>query len=233
MRKALSSFAQGLSHLFVLFCTFSREENSDSLKDNLKIKTNAPIIDIFTVETYDLFKISDIASAGYLPQTGYTGLDAQSPLMIAAVLLVLINGRRPCSYKAHIAFEYVDKLWEFIDAGLSDEFADFCDTGIIRHLKHETIHLVLFHEFGLPGFRILVHASEFIHLEDSSVLAYTILLEEHGTGRLDHNGNPDEDHQNQCDDASDDTTDDINNSFLNLMANARLFRSEAEKGNAG
>ena len=82
------------------------------------------------------------------------------------------------SYQAHVTFQDVPELGEFIQGGFSDEFAyagfvsavgqDFVsdDAGVEVEFEHSAVtHFVLGHEFGFAFFGVHVHASEFIHFE--------------------------------------------------------------------
>ena len=70
--------------------------------------------------------------------------------------------------QGHIAFQDVDELGEFVDAGGADELADCSQSLGIRQQP----------SIGIP---LVGHALEFDHFEDLTVEAGTLLQEE-GTG---------------------------------------------------
>ncbi|MPN00880.1 hypothetical protein SDC9_148078 [bioreactor metagenome] len=55
--------------------------------------------------------------------------------------------------QTHVPFEYVEKLWQFVDAGLADKAAKLCFARII-----------LFRPTGVL-LRVDAHGAEFVHLK--------------------------------------------------------------------
>src|SRR5699024_12202846 len=55
---------------------------------------------------------------------------------------------------------------------------------IIIHFKHESLHLIFFHQFFFPLFRIRIHGAEFIDTELSSIFSYSFLREKDRAGTL-------------------------------------------------
>src|SRR6266542_6687095 len=47
-------------------------------RENLQVEPQRPVLDILAVETHDLFEVDDGAPSLYLPQTGDSGLRAES-----------------------------------------------------------------------------------------------------------------------------------------------------------
>ena len=103
------------------------------------------------------------------------------------IFLPLIHCGRPCSYKAHIPFQNIPELRKFVKGCFPDKVADSFrlsvfsplftadNAGIIVHFKHQTIHLVVFHQLGFSFLRIHIHAPEFVYLKFLSVLPDTDL----------------------------------------------------------
>ena len=80
--------------------------------------------------------------------------------------------------QAHGAVQYVEKLGQLVQACLSQESADGCDTGIFLHLKDRTVSLVLRAQLFQFLLCVYAHGAEFIHGEEPSVLCDTYLLED-------------------------------------------------------
>ena len=100
------------------------------------------------------------------------------------------------SHQAHVAFQDVPELGEFVQRCFSDEFAyagfvsaigqDLVsdDAWVEVEFEHSAIaHFVLGHEFGFAFFGVHVHASEFVYFEWFTVLADSYLGEEDRTWR--------------------------------------------------
>ena len=100
------------------------------------------------------------------------------------LLLELVHEERTLrsrSHQGHVSFQNIEKLWKFIDIGLSHEAADRGDTGVIGRGP-----FLLF--FG----RILnAHGTEFVHLKLTVVQADTGLAKDQRAfvGELDDDGN--------------------------------------------
>ena len=73
--------------------------------------------------------------------------------------------QRPRAYKSHITFQDIDKLWELIDGGGTDNLSDFCQTVSIRQQL----------AVGIPLVR---HCLELNRLENLFVLTRPVLREE-------------------------------------------------------
>ena len=96
------------------------------------------------------------------------------------IFFPLIYCRRSGSHKAHITFEHIPELWEFIQRIIPNEISDsFDNTWIIIHLEHHTIFdIVLCHQLFLPLFRIHIHTSEFVNVELLTIFTDSHLFEE-------------------------------------------------------
>ena len=73
--------------------------------------------------------------------------------------------QRPRSYKSHITFQDIDKLWELIDGGGTDNLSDFCQTVSIRQQL-------------AVGITLVRHCLELNRLENLFVLTRPVLREE-------------------------------------------------------
>ena len=121
--------------------------------------------------------------------------------MVLFVSLKFADQRGAGTHQAHISLQDIEKLREFINAGIPDKLADTGlpgsvrqdlvtdDSGVKLQLKHQgTAMAVLGQQFFFPLLRIHIHTAEFIHLKPLAVLANALLGKENGTGRADING---------------------------------------------
>ena len=98
------------------------------------IQPDAPVVDVPAVHL-DSFGIVYIASAAGLPHAGDAGKDG---IVFFNELVISFHFRlhdRPGAYEAHLTFEYVQKLGQLIEAGLSKESATLCDAGIVLQFE--------------------------------------------------------------------------------------------------
>ena len=109
--------------------------------------------------------------------------------MVVAVPAELGDRGRPGSHQGHISLQDIEELGELVQRGLADEFSHPGNAGIVLHLEHEAIHLVLLHESRLPGLRIDIHGTELVDFEESAVLSHSFLGEKYRTRGIQLDGN--------------------------------------------
>ena len=115
--------------------------------------------------------------------------------MVVLIQRPLVLCRGPGAHQAHIPFQHVQELGEFVQAGFADEFAnaglfravrqDFVadDPGVPVQLEHEAPGNPVFLEILLLDLiRIGDHAAELVHLKNLAVAADALLGVENGTG---------------------------------------------------
>ena len=74
------------------------------------------MVDVVHIELHPLVKCG-IASTADLPKAGNAWFDAESAavnVMFKAKALEILYQEWTRSYQAHIAFQYVPKLWQFV-----------------------------------------------------------------------------------------------------------------------
>ena len=133
------------------------KNNGDRFQNDLEIQPQRPIIDVRAVQANYFFEIGDVGSSADLPKTGESGHQGKTALVVVVVLLVFCNGGRTGANKRHIAQQNVPELGKFVNGCAADELAYLGDAGIILHLEHMSAHLILFHQFLQPNFRISIH----------------------------------------------------------------------------
>ena len=142
------------------------------------------------------------------------------------ILFPFIKCRWSGAYEAHVAHQDVEELRKFIQACFSDELSDpglfssvrqnfvADDPGIEVQFEHHAVaDLILGHEFFFSGFGVHVHASEFVHLEFSSVSADSLLGEEDWTWGVYVDNRTNCDHDQQGDQASYKSSGNVHHSF--------------------
>ena len=95
---------------------------------------------------------------------------------------------RPRSYEAHVPFQYIPELGQFIETGFSKKSTALCDAGIVFQLE-----LFIPFRFGRRVgsqevlqhfFRVYAHGAEFIAVEFFPVFADTAMLEDDRSRRV-------------------------------------------------
>ena len=130
-------------------------------------------------------EIGDAVPSADLPHSGDARLHGESGTVSELVLFYLGDEGRSGAYEGDVTFEYIEELWEFVNAPVTDEVTDSLfigtirqdpaadDAGIIIHLEHLAIrHFILLHELCLTFLRIHIHAAEFIEAELFAILAH-------------------------------------------------------------
>lgn len=74
------------SLIFELFRTLMCEHNAYGLEENLEVKAEAPVVNVFEVELYDFIEVLDVGAAADLPHAG----EARRHLKPAAVVLIVL-----------------------------------------------------------------------------------------------------------------------------------------------
>ena len=133
-------------------------------------------------------------------------------------MLELIQCRRSCSHKTHIPFQNIQKLWKLVQACLPKEFSHLRNSWIILHLKHQTVHFILCHQFLFALFCIRIHGSELVHLKYTSVPAYSFLCKEDRSRRFQLDQRCHKDRQYKQDHTTHQRTGQIHHSFQNQLS---------------
>src|ERR1700730_6460203 len=112
-------------------------------------------------------------AGGDLPQTGETGRNVEAPKMFQVVALEVVHGMRSWSHNAHIAFQDVQQLREFVNAVYAQKTAHTGDPGIIGDLKSSAIAFVQVPETVFAIIRIGNHGAEFEAPKPAAFAAYS------------------------------------------------------------
>ena len=96
-----------------------------------------------------------------MPQAGDSRAHAEAaalPVFVKA--FVIPNRKRAGTHQAHIAFEDIEELRQFVDAGAPQKFADGRDTRVIFDLENGPRNFVVFLKLGHHLLGIGHHGSE-------------------------------------------------------------------------
>lgn len=104
-----------------------------------------------------------------LPVAAQTRGHIQTLTVILRVLLDLTGQGRAGADNAHVTFQNVPQLREFINTCFADELTHTCDTGIVLDFEDRAIHLIFFQKAIQLCFCIRAHGTELIELERLSV----------------------------------------------------------------
>lgn len=116
------------------------QDNCNGAPEKHEIQPDAPVMHVPAVHLYALGVVDVAASAG-LPHAGDSGKDGVVLFDIFPIPRDFFLNDGAGSDEAHLAFEDVQELGQFIEAGLSKEGAALCDAGIVLQF-----------EFSIPFF---------------------------------------------------------------------------------
>jgi hypothetical protein len=146
------------------------KDDGHGAEQDVDVKAEAPVFDVFEIE-------GDVAVEGWMVAGFYLpeACDARSGFETAEIFeLILFDlGRkgRARANEAHIAFENVPKLREFIEAVLPHKTPGAGDAGIVDHLKEDAFALVEVAKVPLLMVRVHDHGAELVAGEIAAFLA--------------------------------------------------------------
>lgn len=116
------------------------EDNRNGAPEEHEIQPDAPVMHVPAVHLHAL-GIVDITSSAGLPHAGDAGEDGVVLLYIFPIPRDFLLDDGTGTDEAHLTFEDIQELRQFIEAGLSKEGTALCDAGIVLQL-----------EFSIPFF---------------------------------------------------------------------------------
>ena len=139
----------------------------------MQIEADAPVAEVVKV-VLDSFGDGRVATKSVdLGPPGDAGLDVVTGVILFELRGELVDIERPFGARAddaHVAFEDVKELWNFIEAGVTQESADSCTARVVANGPTR------------PGLfaRCHPHRAELIHLKDLALEADAFLREKDG-----------------------------------------------------
>lgn len=116
------------------------QNNCNGAPKEHEIQPDAPVMHVPAVHLYALGVVDVAASAG-LPHAGDAGEDGVVLFDITPIPRDFFLNDGTGTDEAHLTFEDIQELRQFIEAGLSKEGTALCDAGIVLQL-----------EFSIPFF---------------------------------------------------------------------------------
>lgn len=116
------------------------EDNRNGAPEKHEIQPHAPVMHVPAVHLYAL-RVVDVAASAGLPHAGNAGEDGVVLLDIFPIPRNFLLDDGTGTDEAHLTFEDIQELRQFIEAGLSKEGAALCDAGIVLQF-----------EFSIPFF---------------------------------------------------------------------------------
>ena len=80
---------------------------------------------------------------------------------------------RPWPNYGHITFQYIKKLWQFVNTGFTHKSAPLCFTWVILGSPLFSLFIISLH----------MHRAEFVHHKRLSIEPYTFLMKNNRSGR--------------------------------------------------
>lgn len=214
------------------------EDHLYGLQQDLQVQREPVIENILRIQPDDLFKVRDLASSAHLPHAGDAGLDGEAGAVMILVLFPFVHRGRAGADEAHVPFQDIEELREFVQARLADELADAGLSGPVREdpvadharvkvqLEHHPVgHAVLLHELLFPLLRVQIHGAELVDFKLLSVFPDALLLEEDRSRRGDIDDRADHQTQQQRERAAGEPREDIKETL-----DHRLMRGDIAVG---
>lgn len=116
------------------------EDDRNGAPEEHEIQPDAPVMHVPAVHL-DALGVVDVAASAGLPHAGDAGEDGVVLLDIFPIPRDFFLNNGTGTDEAHLTFEDIQELRQFIEAGLSKEGAALCNAGIVLQL-----------EFSIPFF---------------------------------------------------------------------------------
>lgn len=201
------------------------QDSFDGFQQDFDVQADGPVVDVLCVQFDDFLEVCDLASAGNLPHARKAGFGGQSCAVVVLVFFPFIHRGGPGAYQGHIAFEDVEELGEFIQAGTADLLPDAGDlfsvhdfvaddAGIEVQFEHHAVgDTILSHEFLFSVLRVQVHGPDLVEGEPLSVQPDPGLFEQDRSRAFLFDPRPDHRNEDEGREASDQAAEDIKKSL--------------------
>src|SRR5438874_2515210 len=126
-------------------CAPAEKHDGDGLDEDPQVEERGPVVNVFEVERDPAVEAGDVVAPADLPEAGDAGLHAESAAVSGGFdALDLVHRERSRTDEAHVAFEDVPELSEFVERGLAEEASDAGHARILFHFENRTGHHVEF-----------------------------------------------------------------------------------------
>jgi hypothetical protein len=135
------------------------QNDANGLAKNSEIQAQAPVANVFLVELHTILE-GGIPAGRDLPKPGQSRGYIEAAQVFQGVLSEFPAGRRARPNQAHLAFEDVPKLGQFIDAVFSEVSAHARDSRIGGNLEKDSVAFIQVRERCFQFIGIFNHGSE-------------------------------------------------------------------------
>ena len=177
------------------------EHHAYGLEDQFPIQPKAAVLYVLEVQLHPLVKGQLGAVGLHLPVAGEARRGVEPLPPVVGVLGHLPGQGRTGTHNAHVAFQNIDELGQFIDARFSDEVSHPGDPRVVLHLKDRAVHLILVQHLFQLGLGVGHRRAELVELEDLPISPHTVLREDGACARA---VDPDDQRHNGHRDGQDD-----------------------------
>ena len=141
--------------------SFSCQDSRNRAHQDLEIERQAPAFHVFKIQLHARFK-RRIPPRDDLPEPGYSGFYIQSSVIGGPVARAIVHGMGARTNQAHIAFQDIPKLRQFVEAVLAKKAAEPRDARIIGDFEERVPALVESAQRIFQFVRAVDHGPEFI-----------------------------------------------------------------------
>src|SRR5947207_12152428 len=121
--------------------SFSGQDCGNGAQQNLAIERQAPTFHVLKIQLHARFK-RRIGARDDLPEPGYAGFHFKPPMIGGPVARAIVHGMGAWTYQAHIPFQDIPELGQFIEAVLAKKAAEPRDARIIGDFEERVPALV-------------------------------------------------------------------------------------------
>src|SRR5882724_6266223 len=177
------------------FTPAASELLSDSLEhcrnrsqQDFQVHGRTPVLDVLQVQSNILFK-GRIAACFYLPQAGNSGGYVEPAQVLQTVLINFVFDGRSRPHQAHIAFQHIPKLRQFVEAVLTQDATNARDARVVRNLEERSLPFIHCPQTGPELICIIHHGAELVEGETSPLLTDPVRAVQSRTAGVQIDGN--------------------------------------------
>src|SRR5262249_26757213 len=141
------------------------------LQYDFQVHPNRPILNVLQVEHYILLEGRIMARAD-LPKSGNAGEHVQATQVRKLVLLEVVNRMGTWTDNAHVSFQHVEDLGQFVNAITAEQFAHGGNSRIVGNLERGPVSLVHVTQIILLLVGVNHHGAEFEAAKLTALASY-------------------------------------------------------------
>lgn len=211
---------------------FAVDDDAEGLDEVHDVDPDGPVAHVPGVHGDALGECGVAAAAG-LPHAGDAGLGEGDGAQVAADLVFFARQVGTRAYEAHVAFEDVQYLRQFVEAGPAEKGADAGDAWVVAFDFLVDVPFAFFvgmgGEVGLQLFvAVLVHTAEFVAFEGLAVEADAVGVVERGAAAVEFDGDGDSEEERRDEEAARDGECEVEDAFVDAVAPPGEVVAQAE-----